>query len=269
MEQYLVAVRPKGTNSLMKYYYYSQKLPIGSDVVIESTIGLQLGKIVYAPYNQDLEKKLTNIGYVNRLASPSDVKRSEDNDVECALAVKYCQLLAERLNLKMKFLSAEYSLDRAKLLLIYVSEERVDFRQLLKELTSIYRSRIELRQIGPRDRAKLVGGVGICGLTLCCENFLQEFEGISINLIKNQMITLNVQKLSGHCTKLICCLKFEDEIYLQSRKEFPELGTRYVHPTGIFTLTNFNLITKICRLDNQENVIFIPLEELKQLRIAH
>jgi cell fate regulator YaaT (PSP1 superfamily) len=126
----------------------------------------------------------------------------------------------------MRLISCEYTLDKAKVLFSYIADDRVDFRELLKVLASRLHTRIELRQIGARDKAKAIGGLGVCGLPLCCSTFLNEFDGISITRAKNQMLAINIPKLSGQCGKLVCCLKFEDDAYTDLRKEFPAHAER-------------------------------------------
>ena len=164
----------------------------------------------------------------------------------------------------MNFISCEYTLDKTKVILSYVADERVDFRELLKSLASRLHTRIELRQIGSRDKAKMIGGIGICGLPLCCSTFLNEFDGISINRAKNQMLAINIPKLSGHCGKLICCLKYEDDVYSEQRKNFPELGSKIFLDRIEYTVTGVNIISKVVKIENEEDVKFMPLEDLNR-----
>ena len=165
----------------------------------------------------------------------------------------------------MRLLKAEYTLDATKVIIIYVSDNRVDFRELLKELAAKLKCRIELRQIGTRDRSKIVGGIGVCGLPLCCNSFLGEFDGISINMAKNQFLALNIQKLSGHCGKLICCLKYEDEQYTELRKGLPKVGFRLRYDNQQFKITSINILTRQVRLENPEAIIALPLDDVMKL----
>ena len=146
----------------------------------------------------------------------------------------------------------------------YVADDRVDFRELLKVLASRLHTRIELRQIGPRDKAKMIGGLGICGLPLCCSTFLNEFDGISINRAKNQMLAINIPKLSGQCGKLICCLKYEDETYSVERAKYPELGSKLTIDNVEYTITSVNIISGVIKIENAEDVKFMPYDELKK-----
>jgi cell fate regulator YaaT (PSP1 superfamily) len=165
----------------------------------------------------------------------------------------------------MHLVSAEYTLDRSKLIFSYLAEERVDFRELLKILASYFHTRIELRQIGSRDKAKMIGGIGICGLPLCCSTFLNEFDNISINRAKNQLLTLNIPKLSGHCGKLICCLKYEDDAYTDLKKDFPKVGIRVKYDGEVYRIAAMNVLTRIIKLENHNGVHFLPLEEVNGL----
>ena len=178
-------------------------------------------------------------------------------------AIKQTQEEARKLNLDMTIISADYTIDASKIIICYLSETRVDFRELLKNLASIFHSRIELRQIGTRDKAKMIGGIGICGLKLCCSTFLNEFDGISITMAKNQMLALNIPKLSGHCGKLICCLKFENEAYLDAQKDLPRVGLRVRYNDEVYKITSMNVITRMIRLETKENVINVPYDEIK------
>ena len=161
----------------------------------------------------------------------------------------------------MTLVSCEYTLDKSKVIFSYVADARVDFRELLKVLAVKLHTRIELRQIGPRDKSKLVGGIGSCGLTLCCSTFLNEFDGISIQRAKNQMLAINIPKLSGHCGKLICCLKYEDDAYLEARKTFPDLGTKVFIDKVEYTVTNINVISNVIKVENPDDIKFLTKKD--------
>ena len=164
----------------------------------------------------------------------------------------------------MNLISCEYTLDKSKVLFSYLADDRVDFRELLKVLASKLHTRIELRQIGSRDKAKMIGGLGVCGLPLCCSTFLNEFDGISINRAKNQMLAINIPKLSGQCGKLICCLKYEDDAYTEERRNFPDLGSRLFIDKVEYTVTSVNILSRIVKIENQDDVKFIPLEDFNK-----
>ena len=237
---------------------------LGEKVVVETMRGMELGEIAIATI--DIEKYSSELGLkpILRKASSVDEKIFEANQKDAIKALEVGKREAENLKLDMNFISCEYTLDKTKVIFSYVADERVDFRELLKTLASQLHTRIELRQIGSRDKAKMIGGVGICGLPLCCSTFLNEFDGISINRAKNQMLAINIPKLSGHCGKLICCLKYEDDIYSEERKNFPELGTRLFIDKVEYTVTSVNIISHVVKIENEEDVKFIPLEDLKK-----
>lgn len=240
---------------------------LGDKVVVETMRGLEMGEVAIEPINMDKYENELGLKPVLRRATSVDEKIYAANQKDAISALEIGKREAEKLELDMNFISCEYTLDRTKVIFSYVADERVDFRELLKCLASQLHTRIELRQIGSRDKAKMIGGVGICGLPLCCSTFLNEFDGISINRAKNQMLAINIPKLSGHCGKLICCLKYEDDIYSEERKNFPELGTRLFIDKVEYTVTSVNIISKVVKIENDEDVKFLPLAELsKQAR---
>ncbi len=249
------------------YYFYTPDANIekGTDVVVETVRGLELGHVVKG--SQDLKTLELKIPLkpIVRIATEEDKKRHLDNIELAKGSFEVCKELVATLNLDMRLLKAEYTLDTTKIIIIYVADNRVDFRELLKELAAKLKCRIELRQIGTRDRARVVGGLGSCGLPLCCNSFLGEFDGISINMAKNQFLALNVQKLSGHCGKLICCLKYEDDQYTELRKGLPKMGYKIKYDDTIYKITSVNILTSQVRLENSENIIMAPLDEVMKI----
>lgn len=229
-------------------------------VVVETARGIELGKIA-----KPCEKKTTQLQGLKpvvRKATKEDLVIYHQNKEKAIEAVKKCAVLIKKLNLDMHLIEAEYTLDCNKIIFIYISEERVDFRNLLKELASEFKCRIELRQVGPRNKSKLVGGVGMCGMETCCSRFLNDFDVISINMAKNQMLALNVQKLSGQCGKLMCCLKYEDEQYHELKKGLPKLGSVVTYKGSSYRLTSLNVILKQAKIENKEEVHFLDFHEL-------
>ena len=236
-------------------------------VVVETMRGLELGEVAIEPITMDKYESELGLKPVLRKANDIDIKIFESNKKDAVSALEISKTEAEKLKLDMNFISCEYTLDKTKVILSYVADERVDFRELLKSLASKLHTRIELRQIGSRDKAKMIGGIGICGLPLCCSSFLNEFDGISINRAKNQMLAINIPKLSGHCGKLICCLKYEDDVYSEERKKYPELGTKLFIDKTEYTVTGVNIISSVVKIENEEDVKFLPMEDLnKQAR---
>ena len=197
-----------------------------------------------------------------RKANEEDEIQFNKNCEDAKNAKIRCQEEADKLNLGMNILSAEYTLDRTKITFIYVADDRVDFRELLKVLASIFHCRIDLRQIGTRDKAKMVSGVGVCGRELCCAKFISEFDRITINMAKNQLLALNTQKLSGQCENLMCCLRFEDDNYKEIRKNLPKINSLVEYEGEKYKITSMNIIAWTCKLESHENAMFISLDDL-------
>ena len=253
--------------STPRAYFFGVKdipLQLGDKVVVETVRGLELGEVAIEPIS--INKYESNLGLkpILRKASDVDIKIDAINQRDAITALEICKKEAERLNLDMNLISCEYTLDKSKVLFSYLADERVDFRELLKVLATSLHTRIELRQIGSRDKAKMVGGIGVCGLPICCSTFLNEFDGISINRAKNQMLAINIPKLSGHCGKLICCLKYEDDAYTEQRKLYPELGSKVSLDNNEYTVTGVNVLSGMIKIENKDDVKFMPYSDLKK-----
>ncbi len=248
-------------------YFFGCKemnLHLGDKVVVETARGVEVGEIAIEPISIDNYKSELGLKPILRIATDVDLRMHEINKKDAKFALDICKNESARLGLDMRLISCEYTLDKSKVLFSYLSDDRVDFRELLKVLASKLHSRIELRQIGSRDKAKMIGGLGLCGLPLCCSTFLNEFDGISIARAKNQMLAINIPKLSGQCGKLICCLKYEDDIYSEERKKYPELGSKVILDNNEYTITNVNIISSLIKIENPEDVKFMPYDELKK-----
>lgn len=248
------------------YYCLDKNIKKGDYVVIESAFGVELALV-----NKDALKESEVDGYsskqIIRVATDADKKQYFLNKESAIEASNVFNQSVKNLNLNMKLVNAVYLLDKSKILFTYVSEERVDFRELLKELSNILKCRIELKQIGPRDRSKIVGGIGICGLPLCCKSFLNEFEGISINMAKNQFLALNIQKISGQCGKLLCCLKYEDDEYSELKKDAPKYGYKFNYDGKDYKISGVNLLAKTIKIESLDKEIIrvISFEEFEEL----
>ena len=193
-------------------YYFSTNfsdLKVNDRVVVETVRGKELGWISIEPIEMEKYSSPLELAPILRKATEKDISWFEKNIKDAEQAFQIFNIESKKMNLDMRLIYAEYTLDKTKITFTYSADERVDFRELLKVLAARLRTRIDLRQIGARDKAKMIGGIGVCGLPICCSTFLNEFDGISINRAKNQMLAINIPKLSGHCGKLICCLKFE------------------------------------------------------------
>ena len=259
---YYVSIKFETTNKAYTFSTTETQLYIGSRVVVETQYGLELGETVSPLRLESTLDPSIEIRPVVRKATEEDIKQYERNKKDAKEAMRKCQEESDRLELDMNIIRAEYTLDRSKITFIYVADERVDFRELLKVLANNFHCRIELRQIGARDKAKMVNGVGTCGRELCCAKFINEFDMISINMAKNQLLALNIQKLSGHCGKLMCCLRYEDESYKELRKGLPKLNAQVEYEGNKYRITSMNVIAKNCKLENKETAIFISLEDL-------
>ena len=255
-----ISIRFETTNKTYTFYTTDDSIKCGDAVVVETQRGLEYGLVVSDPFNKpnvDLDIKP-----IIRKATRDDEFQFERNKNEANKAKQVCQEESDKLNLDMNVISAEYTLDRQKITFTYLADDRVDFRELLKVLASIFHCRIDLRQVGTRDKAKMVSGVGVCGRELCCARFIGDFDRISINMAKNQLLALNVQKLSGQCGNLMCCLKYEDEAYKELRKELPKMNSQVEFENEKYRITSMNVINKTCKLENPQHAIFISLDEL-------
>lgn len=255
-----LSIRFETTNKTYTFSTTDETIKENDAVVVETQRGLEYGKVVSEPFdkpNVDMEIKP-----IIRKASDEDALKFEQNKKEAIEAKRICQEESDKLNLQMNVISAEYTLDKQKITFTYLADDRVDFRELLKVLAAIFHCRIDLRQVGTRDKAKMVSGVGVCGRELCCAKFIGDFDRISINMAKNQLLALNVQKLSGQCGNLMCCLKYEDEAYKDLRKNLPKMNSQVEFEGEKYRITSMNVINQTCKLENAEHAVFISLEEL-------
>ena len=248
-----------------KIYYFSTNLKLKKDdrVVVETARGLELGEISQelkdiSEFNLDTELKK-----IVRKATKKDIENYQKNVKDAKQALVTCKEIVSRYDVNMQLTNCEYTLDKAKVIFMYTSDDRVDFRELLKELAVVFKCRIELRQIGPRDKAKVIGGIGTCGLPLCCSTLLGEFNGVSINMAKNQMLAINIEKISGACGRLMCCLKYEDEIYSLEKERFPKIGSRVKYQDKDVKVTGLNVINDLVKIETNNGIVFVGLDEIK------
>ena len=216
----------KFTDSGKTYYFNASNLKIhmNVNVIVETEKGLQYGKVVEKIDESKAEELKENLKNIIRLTTKEDYKQYLKNLKDAEQSLKIAQKIADEMNLDMKFLSSSYTFDKKQLLLTFTADERIDFRELTKKLASIYKTRIELRQIGARDKASNVGGIGQCGRALCCNSFLKTLESVSMNMAKNQGLALNPSKINGACGRLLCCLGYEDDCYTEAHKGLPNIG---------------------------------------------
>ncbi len=254
----------------MTYYRTDKDISVGNNVVVKTSHGTFVGTVVKTRVatEEELKKKDFNTVFpaIERIATFSDCsfkRKAETKELQISQAT---QKQADQLNLGMKVLKTYLDVDDDKALITFASETRVDFRELVKILNSIFQLKIELRQIGPRDQARLVGGIGPCGLPLCCKTFLTSFDGISINMAKNQLLPINIPKLSGQCGKLMCCLKFEDEAYSKLRPTYPKIGEKFTYMNKQYEVTGLNLLTDTITTYNGDNYESFSKEEYERVK---
>lgn len=234
-------------NDSKKIYYFlpnKNKLRKNITVIVDTDKGLEFGK-VELPNFQISEDKITSpLKKVVRVASKDDYINYKKNEKEAKKALKNCKDLVEKYKLNMFVLDCHYTFEKEQLIFRFLSDSRIDFRDLAKELAAKYKTRIELRQIGARDKAKEIGGCGQCGQTLCCARFLNDLDSVSINMAKNQNIALNPSKINGVCGRLLCCLKYEDETYKECRNDLPKVGQKIETEKGEGKVVNVDVLKK-------------------------
>lgn len=250
-----------------KKYYFSignLKLNIDEDVVVDTVRGIEIGKIYL--FKEIEESDLTGeLKPIIRIATHKDIREKKYNETLQPYIVEKAKELAVKNELDIKVMHSEYTLDRKRLLIYFESDKRVDFRGLVRDLSETYHTRIELRQIGPRDSAKMIGGIGPCGLLLCCNTFIGEFQAVSIKMAKNQNIALNPQKISGVCGKLLCCIKYEDEVYTELKSMMPSIKDKIETEKGTALVIGLNVITQKVRVKHPDGggVEWLTIDEIK------
>lgn len=238
-----------------KIYYFDPaefELPVGQYVIVETARGIEYGKVV-VPVKQVGENDVVlPLKQVVRPATEQDSMQVEENTTESTEAFQLASAKITEHNLEMKLVDVEYTFDRNKIIFYFTAEGRVDFRDLVKDLASIFRTRIELRQIGVRDEAKLLGGIGPCGRMLCCSTFLGDFEPVSIKMAKDQNLSLNPTKISGLCGRLMCCLKYENDEYEEAKAGMPDIGHFTITPDGKGKVVGLNVLERLIQVQLKE-----------------
>jgi len=238
-----------------KIYYFSPgkyNLKKGITVIVKTERGLQFGKVEVDSVELEEENLKAPLSSVIKIASKEDYQNHKKNVKDSKEALIYCKDLVEKYNLNMSIIDASYTFDRGQLLFTFVADARVDFRKLAKDLANKYKTRIELRQVGVRDKAKEIGGCGQCGRALCCSKFLYDFDSVSINMAKNQNIALNPNKINGVCGRLLCCLKYEDEWYKECRKNLPCIGKKVETEQGEGKVISVDILKQKYKVDVQD-----------------
>ena len=231
-----------------KIYYFDPcdfNLEAGMHVVVETSRGIEYGLVAIASKEVTEDKIVSPLKKVIRIATPEDDKTVENNKKKEAEAFETCRKKIEKHGLDMKLIDVEYTFDHNKILFYFTADGRIDFRELVRDLASVFKTRIELRQIGVRDEAKLTGGLGVCGRVLCCNSYLGDFEPVSIKMVKEQNLSLNPTKISGTCGRLMCCLKNEQAVYEALSKNVPSVGSYVETSDGKGTVTGVNIFKGI------------------------
>ncbi|MCI3923288.1 stage 0 sporulation family protein [Paenibacillus sp. TRM 82003] len=267
METYqVVGVRFKKAGKV--YYFDPSDLPVDdrSNVIVETARGVEYGRVVIGRKTVREADVVLPLKRVIRIADQNDAKVVDDNKSAAKNAFQICVDKIREHGLKMKLVDVEYTFDRNKVIFYFTAEGRVDFRELVKDLAGVFRTRIELRQIGVRDEAKLLGGLGPCGRILCCSSWLGDFEPVSIKMAKDQNLSLNPTKISGLCGRLMCCLKFEHDNYESVKQDLPSIGVRVITSVGIGVVVSINpsARTVAVRLEGGGKVSDFPLDDVAE-----
>lgn len=254
-----------------KIYYFNPKnykVKVGDHVIVETARGVEYGRVVLEPRSVKEDEVVHPLKKVLRVATKEDEDHEAENRQKEKEAFKICKKKIREHGLDMKLIDAEYTFDNNKVLFYFTADGRIDFRQLVKDLASVFKTRIELRQIGVRDETKILGGIGICGRTLCCHTYLSEFAPVSIKMAKEQNLSLNQTKISGVCGRLMCCLKNEQETYEELNRRLPGIGDTVTTPDGIQgNVQSVNVLRQLVKvvveIGDEKEIQEFPVGELK------
>ncbi|KGX90101.1 stage 0 sporulation protein [Pontibacillus halophilus JSM 076056 = DSM 19796] len=262
----VVGVRFKQAGKV--YYFSPGNLTISTNdyVIVETVRGIEFGKVVVGNKEVEEDDVVLPLKQVIRIADDKDKLVVEENKENAVEAYQVCSKKINEHKLDMKLVEVEYTFDRNKVIFYFTADGRVDFRNLVKDLASVFRTRIELRQIGVRDEAKMLGGIGPCGRMLCCSTFLGDFEPVSIKMAKDQNLSLNPAKISGLCGRLMCCLKYENDDYEEAKEVLPDIGENVMTPQGQGRVVGLNILERIVQVDvrNAERVLEYSQDELQK-----
>ena len=256
---------------LGKIYFFDPKwleVKKGENVIVETVQGEEIAEVVIPNRMIEEEKIAAPLKKVLRLASQRDLKHAEECRKKEKEAFEVCNKKIKEHNLEMTLTDVEYKFDNSKILFYFTADGRIDFRELVKDLAAIYKMRIELRQIGVRDEVKRIGGNGVCGRELCCCSFLSDFETVSIKMAKEQNISLNPSKISGNCGRLMCCLKYEQEVYEEKLKNLPSIGAIVKTPDGKGEVDSIEILKEIVRVQFRDgDIVTYKKYKAKDLKI--
>lgn len=266
----VIGVRFKKVGKI--YYFDPNDINIEQDdfVIVETSRGVEFGKVVIANRTVSEDDVVLPLKQVIRIATPEDIAIVRNNNELAKEAYSVGKRKIVEHDLEMNIVEVEYTFDRNKVIFYFTAEGRIDFRNLVKDLAAQFKMRIELRQIGVRDEAKLLGGIGPCGRKLCCSTFLGDFEPVSIKMAKDQNLSLNPAKISGLCGRLMCCLKYENDTYEEAKRQLPDIGQRIETSYGKGRVVGLNMLEKLVHIeiDNNGNRIEYTLDELIEQEIV-
>lgn len=250
-----------------KIYYFDPnefEIKLDDHVIVETVRGVEYGKVVIVNKLVDMDDVVLPLKKVKRVANQTDIDNVAENERLAKKALRVCTGKIAHHRLEMNLVDVEYTFDRNKVIFYFTAEGRIDFRDLVKDLAAQFKTRIELRQIGVRDEAKLLGGIGPCGRMLCCSTFLGDFDPVSIKMAKDQSLSLNPAKISGLCGRLMCCLKYENDNYEDAKKQLPDLGEEIGTTYGRGKVVGLNLLEALIqiKLYEDETIIEYTLDEL-------
>lgn len=255
--QEIVGIKFKKSGKIYFFNPKGFKFEKGQGAIVETARGIEYGEVVIKNSSIDENKIVAPLKDVIRIATNADVKIAESNEKLATEAYKTCEEKILEHKLDMKLVDAEYTFDNSKLLFYFTADGRIDFRDLVKDLASIYKTRIELRQIGVRDEVKMLGGYGICGRELCCCNHLGDLNPVSIKMAKEQGLSLNPTKISGVCGRLMCCLKYEQDAYEEKLSRLPGIGSLVKTPEGNGTVDEIEVLREIVKVKLEKDGIIV------------
>lgn len=238
----VIGVRFKGAGKIYDFDPMGQSIEQGCHVIVETIRGIEYGEVVKGNHPIEDDSVVGTLKPIIRIATEADRRTVEENEAKAQHAMEICERKVAKHKLDMKLVDVEYTFDRGKLLFYFTADGRVDFRELVKDLASEFRTRIELRQIGVRDEARMLGGLGVCGRPFCCSTFLDSFHPVSIKMAKEQNLSLNPVKISGTCGRLMCCLKYEHDVYAELLQKVPGVRSIVSTPDGRGVVVDQNII---------------------------
>ncbi len=264
------AIRVQFKKTGKRYYFSPGKYQIksGDHVVVNTIHGIEVGTVSGDVIDIDMKSLESELKEIIRPATEEDINNNKANQEASSEVITSVKAFAKQVGLDIKILQAEYTLDKAKLTIYFESEDRIDFRELVRLIADKYHTRIEMRQVGSRDGAKEIGGIGPCGLVMCCKTFLTEFNNVSIKMAKNQGLSLNPTKISGNCGKLLCCISYENDFYTKLRENAPDINDIVEAEKGEAKVLSVDVLNRTCKIKYlaDESFAYPHFEELKLIR---